>query len=102
MVCSDPGLAAADREMARAYRRAIDAGMDPADLRQEQQDWRAVREVAARQSRRSVAEIYDQRIHELDRMATDAAASEAGANAAAPRGPAAKNASADDDDDDDE
>jgi uncharacterized protein YecT (DUF1311 family) len=69
LVCSDPYLAAADRQMSRAYRRALQAGIDPAGLSQEQQDWAAIREDAARHSRRAVAQVYDQRIHELNAMA---------------------------------
>jgi uncharacterized protein YecT (DUF1311 family) len=71
LVCSDPVLAAADRQMARAYRRALRAGIDPAGLSQEQQDWTAIREDAARHSRRAVAQVYDQRIHELNQMAAE-------------------------------
>lgn len=69
MVCEDPALAAADRQMARAYRRAMRSGVDLADLSQEQRDWMAIREDAARHSRRAVAEVYDQRIAELNQIA---------------------------------
>lgn len=69
MVCADPQLAAADREMSRAYRRALGSGADPADLRQEQRDWLAIREDAARHSRRALAQVYDQRIQDLDQIA---------------------------------
>ncbi|WP_165837122.1 lysozyme inhibitor LprI family protein [Phenylobacterium hankyongense] len=72
MVCSDPQLAAADRQLARAYRRALDSGVPPAELRADQRDWLSIREDAARHSPRAVASIYDQRIDELDRMADDA------------------------------
>jgi uncharacterized protein YecT (DUF1311 family) len=71
MVCSDPELAAADRELNRAYRRALAAGAAPYALRSEQRDWLAIREDAARRSRRAVANIYDQRIDELNAMADD-------------------------------
>ncbi|MFN3512877.1 MAG: hypothetical protein ACK41C_07530 [Phenylobacterium sp.] len=69
MVCRDAALAAADRRMARAFRRATDAGVPYAELRGEQDDWLAVREDAARRSRGAVASIYDQRIEELEAMA---------------------------------
>lgn len=69
MVCSDPGLAAEDRELARAYRRALDSGAAPGEIRAEQRDWLAIREDAARYSRRAVAEAYRQRIDELNRIA---------------------------------
>jgi uncharacterized protein YecT (DUF1311 family) len=74
LVCSDPALAAADRELSRAYRRALRAGVDPAWLGRDQQDWRAIREDAARHSRRAVANIYDQRIQELDQFAASSGA----------------------------
>jgi uncharacterized protein YecT (DUF1311 family) len=70
MVCSDPELAAEDRQLARAYRRALRYGdVDPADLRQEQRDWMGIREDAARHSRRALADVYDQRLQELDAIA---------------------------------
>jgi uncharacterized protein YecT (DUF1311 family) len=72
MVCGDPMLAAEDRQLARAYRRAMRSGVEPEDLRQEQRDWVAIREDAARHSRRALAEVYDQRIQELNQI-TDAA-----------------------------
>jgi uncharacterized protein len=70
MVCSDPDLAAQDREMARAYRRALAAGVSPAALRADQRDWLSIREDAARHSRRAVADIYRQRIDELNGIAS--------------------------------
>jgi uncharacterized protein len=73
MVCSDAELAAADREMARAYRRAMLSGlMPPQELRAEQRDWMDIREDAARRSPRAVASIYGQRIDELNQMADEA------------------------------
>jgi len=71
MVCQDPELAAADRELARAYRRALQSGSaPPGAVRADQRDWLAIREDAARHSRRAVAQIYQQRIDELNAMAT--------------------------------
>jgi uncharacterized protein YecT (DUF1311 family) len=72
MVCADPRLAAADRDLNRAYRRAMAAGVSPQMLRSEQRDWLAIREDAARRSPRAVANIYAQRIDELNAMADDA------------------------------
>jgi uncharacterized protein YecT (DUF1311 family) len=69
LVCSDPQLAAQDRRLARAWRRALASGADPVALSQAQQDWTAIREDAARRSREAVAQVYDQRIAELDRIA---------------------------------
>nr|MEA2799725.1 hypothetical protein [Phenylobacterium sp.] len=74
MVCGDPELAAADQRMNRAYRAALDAGAPEDQLRSEQQDWLGIREDAARHSRRAVASIYEQRIEDLRRWRTDAAA----------------------------
>jgi uncharacterized protein YecT (DUF1311 family) len=69
MVCQDPSLAAADRRLARAFRRATDAGVPYEALRGEQDDWISIREAAARRSPEAVASIYDQRIEELEAMA---------------------------------
>jgi len=71
LVCADPDLAAADRELNRAYRRALRSGAPPDQLRDEQRDWLAIREDAARRSPRAVASIYEQRIDELNRIADD-------------------------------
>jgi uncharacterized protein len=72
MVCADPELAAADRRLNRAYERAIQAGVPRRYLRAEQDDWLSIREQAARRSPRAVANIYDQRIAELNDMAVEA------------------------------
>jgi hypothetical protein len=71
MVCGDPELAAADREMNQAFRRALRSGAAPDQLRQDQRDWLAIREDAARRSPRAVADIYQQRIDELNQIADD-------------------------------
>jgi uncharacterized protein YecT (DUF1311 family) len=71
MVCADPDLSAADRELNRAYRRALRSGAAPDRLREEQRDWLSIREDAARRSSRAVASIYEQRIDELNRIADD-------------------------------
>jgi uncharacterized protein YecT (DUF1311 family) len=72
MVCGDAALAAADRAMGQAYRRAMRAGVDPDDLRQEQRDWVAIREDAALRSRAALSQVYEQRIQELDHIADTA------------------------------
>lgn len=69
MVCSDPALAASDRQMARAFQRALRAGVPPGQLRAEQNDWLDIRDDAARRSPRALAAVYDQRIEELNAMA---------------------------------
>jgi uncharacterized protein YecT (DUF1311 family) len=71
MVCGDPDLAQADRRMARAYRRALQSGASPGELRDEQQDWLDIREEAARRSPEAVASIYQQRIDELNALADE-------------------------------
>ena len=73
-MCGDAGLAAADRRLAQAWRRAMASGADPRTLRQDQGDWLAIREDAAAHSRRALAQVYAQRTAELDQMAQDAAA----------------------------
>jgi uncharacterized protein len=69
MVCRDPGLAAMDRSMKQAYAAAVAAGAPTDELAADQEDWLEVREEAATYSRRAVADIYRQRIDELDAMA---------------------------------
>ena len=71
MVCADPDLSAADRELNQAYRRALRSGAAPEQLRADQRDWLAIREDAARRSPRAVASIYEQRIDELNEIADD-------------------------------
>lgn len=72
MVCADPALAAADRQLARAFRRALRSGAPYDELRAEQDDWLEIREDAARRSPRALASVYDQRIEELNAMADEA------------------------------
>jgi uncharacterized protein YecT (DUF1311 family) len=69
MVCADPGLAQADRALERSYERAVAFGVPQRMLRDEQDDWLAIRESAAHYSRRAVADVYRQRILELNAMA---------------------------------
>lgn len=71
MVCQDPALAAADRRMAQAFRRATESGVPYAELRGEQDDWLSIREAAARRSPEAVASIYDQRTEELEAMSEE-------------------------------
>jgi uncharacterized protein YecT (DUF1311 family) len=72
MICADPDLVAADRALNRAYRRALRSGaVSPQDLRADQRDWLGIREDAARRSPGAVADVYEQRIDELNRMADD-------------------------------
>jgi len=69
MVCGDERLAAQDRRLARAYRRAMASGAPSEDLRAEQGDWDNIREDAAGVSPQALAQVYNQRIHELEDMA---------------------------------
>jgi len=72
LVCADPQLAAYDRDLARAYRRAMRSGaVSPQDLQADQRDWMDVREQAARRSPEAMADVYAQRIDELNRIADD-------------------------------
>lgn len=71
MVCQDPALAAADRRMAQAFRRATQSGVPYDELRGEQDDWLSIREAAARRSPEAVASIYDQRTQELEAMSEE-------------------------------
>ena len=71
IVCADPELAAADRDLNSAYRRALRSGVPPEQLRADQRDWLAIREDAARRSPRAVADVYEQRIDELNQIADD-------------------------------
>lgn len=69
MICSDPGLAAEDRDLSRAFRRALAAGADPRALRSDQRDFMAIREDAASRSRRALESVMAQRIDELNAIA---------------------------------
>ncbi|MFL5298040.1 MAG: lysozyme inhibitor LprI family protein [Phenylobacterium sp.] len=72
LICADAGLAAYDRDLNRAYRRAMRSGaVSPDDLRADQRDWLADREDAARRSPRALGDLYERRIDELNRIADD-------------------------------
>lgn len=68
MVCGDPELAAMDRDLARAYDRALVNGASRRVLRRDQRDWLSARERAARQSGDAVYDVYVRRIGELENM----------------------------------
>lgn len=69
LVCVDPRLAAADRRMERAYQQALDAGVPEGVLRRQQEEWLDARDQAARDGPEALADIYGQRIAELQGMA---------------------------------
>jgi len=68
-ICANAALAAADREMRRAYQRALDAGAPPMPLRASQEDWLIASEVAADRSTLDLAASYARRIAELNALA---------------------------------
>jgi len=69
LVCVDPRLAAADRRMERAYQHALDVGVPESILRRQQDAWLNARDRAAREGPEALADIYGQRIAELQGMA---------------------------------
>jgi hypothetical protein len=69
MICGDAQLASLDRQMSRAYRRALDAGVPRRILDRQQAVWMSARERAARDGPEAVADVYGQRIAELEGLA---------------------------------
>jgi uncharacterized protein len=72
LVCADPSLGAADRQLARAYQGARAAGVPDAQLQRQQQRWLAARAAAAREAPWAVRDVYLARIAELNGLAHDA------------------------------
>ncbi len=72
LVCADPALGAAERQLTRAYQGARAAGVPDAQLQREQQRWLAARSAAAREAPWAVHDVYLARIAELNGMAHDA------------------------------
>jgi len=70
LLCRDLALNLLDHEMREAYGRAIIAGADPITLRESQAEWRRARDPIA--DPRALAEVYDQRIRELEAEAEPA------------------------------
>lgn len=70
LVCGDPEIASIDREMSRAYRRALQSGSaPPGQIRSDQRDWLNIREDAAHRGRRALMQVYQQRLQELNQLA---------------------------------
>jgi hypothetical protein len=72
LVCADPNLGAADRQLARAYQGARAAGVPDGQLQAQQQRWLAARSAAAREAPWAVRDVYMARIAELNGLARDA------------------------------
>ena len=72
LVCTDPSLGAADRQLSRAYQGARAAGVPDAQLQRQQQRWLAARSAAAREAPWVVHDVYLARIAELNSQAHDA------------------------------
>jgi uncharacterized protein YecT (DUF1311 family) len=72
LVCADPSLGAADRQLTRAYQGARAAGVPDAQLQRQQQRWIAARSAAAREAPWAVHDVYLARIAELNGLAKDA------------------------------
>ncbi|MGZ5986728.1 MAG: hypothetical protein ACXWK7_17520 [Caulobacteraceae bacterium] len=72
LVCADPNLGAAERQLSRAYQGARAAGVPDAELRQQQQRWLAARSAAAREAPWAVRDVYLARIAELNGQAREA------------------------------
>jgi hypothetical protein len=72
LVCADPNLGAADRQLSRAYQVARAAGVPDSELRQQQQQWLAARSSAAREAPWAVRDVYLARIAELNGQAREA------------------------------
>ncbi len=72
LVCADPSLGAADRQLTRAYQSARAAGVPDMQLRQQQQRWLSARTSAAREAPWAVHDVYMARIAELNGLAREA------------------------------
>jgi uncharacterized protein YecT (DUF1311 family) len=70
LVCADLGLRLMDVELKEAYIRALNARADPVALGQDQAAWRRARDQVSDPDR--LERLYDQRIRELDAVATAA------------------------------
>jgi hypothetical protein len=72
LVCADPSLGAAERQLTRAYQEARNAGVSDVQLQRQQQRWLAARSAAAREAPWAVHDVYLARIAELNGQARDA------------------------------
>jgi uncharacterized protein YecT (DUF1311 family) len=69
LVCAWPAIAAADREMRRAYQHALDVGVERTSLKASQDRWLTTSEFAAQRSAADLTASYDRRIGELNALA---------------------------------
>jgi uncharacterized protein YecT (DUF1311 family) len=73
-VCGNSRLAAADRAVAAAYRRAETAGVSTRRLRRQQKSWLAARDRTAEDQPEALVELYERRMDELHLQAERAEA----------------------------
>ena len=71
MICEWPQIAAADREMRRAYQHALDAGVERGSLQASQDRWLTDSEFAAQRSAAALTDAYQGRIGELNALAAN-------------------------------
>jgi uncharacterized protein len=64
-ICADPALSAADEEMSRRFNAALQASLDPAELRAAQAEWLHSRDQGGKDE---LAAAYANRRRELDEM----------------------------------
>ncbi len=64
-ICADPGLSAADSDLAASFDAALALSLDPADLRSQQRDWRTQTGGTAR-TNEDLAAAYAERRNALD------------------------------------
>jgi len=71
LICAWPSIAAADRQMRRAYQHALDVGVDRSALQASQARWSTTSEFAARRSAADLTAAYHRRISELTALAAN-------------------------------
>jgi uncharacterized protein YecT (DUF1311 family) len=71
LICASPAIAADDREMRRAYQRALDVGVERNSLKASQARWSVTSEFAAQRSAADLAAAYHRRIGELNALAAN-------------------------------
>jgi uncharacterized protein len=69
LICSNEDLQAAEAELRRSYALALDSGVPPDALDEEQSNWMAVRDTVAERDPEELLQVYDDRINELRQAA---------------------------------